>query len=169
MNRICKVMISAVLMLSVLLASASCGELKVVEKSELGLNFVIPESFERTGTFYADIEYGDGETAFFADAMHYSELELTAGATVRECTEKILDNMQFGGVTITYDDARGTASFDTWASDAEGTESYYNYITVLLGPEYVYVARYVCPGTEKAIEKHTEDFAEMSSRLSARQ
>ena len=169
MKKIFKAVISAVLMLSVLFASASCGKLKVVEKSELGLNFVIPESFERTSTFYADIEYGDGDIAFFADVMHYSELELTAGATVRECTEKILDNMEFGGVTITYDDVRGTASFDTWASDGEGAESYYNYITVLLGPEYVYVARYVCPGTEKAIKKYTEDFAEMSSRLSVRQ
>lgn len=168
MKKIFKAVISAVLMLSVLIASVSCGELKVVEKSELGLNFVVPEGFERTSTFYADIEYGDGETAFFADVMQYSELELTAGATVRECTEKILDNMKFGGVMITYDDARGTATFDTWASDGEGTESYYNYITVLLGDNYVYVARYVCPGTEKTIKKHTEDFAEMSARLSVR-
>ena len=152
-----------------LFSFASCGELKVVEKSELGLNFVIPEDYERTHTLYADIEYGNGKTAFFADAMSYSELELSSGATVRECTEKILDNMEFGGVEIVYDDAAGMARFDTWATDEAGNESYYNYITVLVGTNYVYVARYVCPGVEKEIKKHTKDFNEMSSRLSVRQ
>ena len=149
-------------------STASCGKLKVTEKSELGLNFVIPEDYERTYTNYADIEYGDGETAFFADVMPYSELELTNTATVRECTEKILDNMQFGGVTITYDDEKKTAQFDAWATDEQGAESYYNYVVVLLGKNNVYIARYVCPGDEKSMKKHNEDFAEMAARLSVK-
>lgn len=168
MKRIISMIALFALVLATALSVASCGKLKVVEKSELGLNFVIPEDYERTYTYYADIEYGDGETAFFADVMPYSELELTSAATVRECTEKILDNMQFGGVTITYNDESKTAQFDAWASDEEGAESYYNYVVVLLGKSNVYIVRYVCPGDEKSMKKHSEDFAEMASRLSVK-
>jgi hypothetical protein len=156
------------MLLCVSLSAVSCGKLKVVEKTELGLTFVIPEDFERTYTYYADIEYGNGKTAFFADVMPYSELELTSSATVRECTEKILDNMNFGGVNITYNDDKKIAQFDAWASDEEGLESYYNYVVVLLGKSNVYIARYVCPGDEKSMKKYTEDFATMAASLSAK-
>ena len=162
-------LVSLLCLFATCLACVSCGKLKLVEKSELGLNFAIPEDFERTYGLFADIEYGNDETAFFADVMSYSELELSSGASVRECTEKILDNMKFGGVEIIYNDEKKTATFDTWATDETRTESYYNYITVLVGENAVFVARYVCSGDEKSMKKYSDDFIEMSAYLSVRQ
>ena len=164
------------LALVVLLSVSACG-FKTVEKSELGLSFVIPEDFVRRELLqgvdysnyerFADIEYGNGEIFFFADVMPYSELGLTSSASITECTEALLDNMEYSGTNITYDQEKKTATYDTWATE-DGTESYYSYITILLGKNSIYIARYACPGTDKAMEKYSKRFAEMSAILVAK-
>ncbi len=149
-----------------LFAMSGCGKQKLVYKTEMGLNFAVPEDFKRTYSYGVDIEYSGDETAFFADLIQYSVYELEYGATVKACTEAIIDAMNLGGVTIKYDSERNTAQFDTWATDEDNLESYYNYITVLPSKNGIFVARYVCPGAEKAISKYASDFAEMASHLS---
>lgn len=142
-----------------------CGKTKLVYKTELGLNFAVPEDFERTYNYGVDIEYSGDETAFFVDLISYSEYELEYGATVKTCTEAVIDAMNLGGTSIKYDSERNAAQFDTWATDENNTESYYNYITVLPSKNGIFVARYVCFGAEKAIDKYASDFAEMASHL----
>lgn len=172
-----KKIICAFLVITLAFSLFACGKTKTVEKTELGLTFVIPENYVRRellpgtdyGTYkrFADIEYGDGDTFFFADVITYSELELTPSATIQQCTNKILELNGFGGTNISYDEERKSASFDSLATE-DYTESYYSYITVLLGKNNVYVARYACIGAEKAIKKFTPEFAKMSASLSAK-
>ncbi len=159
------VLIAALVAGTVLLVQ-SCSKLKLVEKTEGGLNFAIPEDFERSYNYGADIEYSGEETAFFADLFPYSDYELSYGASIKECTEAVIDANKLGNVTINYDSEKNSAQFDTWASDEEGSESYYNYIVVLLSKNGIYIVRYVCAGTEKEIDKYSDDFAEMAAYLS---
>lgn len=171
-----KRIISLLLACVILLSVSACG-FKTVEKSELGLSFVLPEDFVRRELLpdidhsnyerFADIEYGNGEIFFFADVMPYSELGLTSSASITQCTEALLDNMEYSGTNLVYDQERKTATYDTWATE-DGTESYYSYITILLGKNNVYIARYACPGTDKEMEKYSKRFAEMSLMLTAK-
>ncbi len=160
------VLLTAVLILGTVLIFQKCSALKLVEKTEGGLKFAIPEDFERSYNYGADIEYSGDDIAFFADLFPYSDYELTYGATIKECTEAVIDANSLGNVTIRYDEVKKTAQFATWATDEEGVESYYNYIVILLSKNGVYVARYVCAGTDREIKKYSEDFSEMAGYLS---
>ena len=178
------VLVLCVLILSALCSSlTSCGEeeVKLISKTEAGLNFVIPENFERTYKIYDTykdpndpektqvkwpvLEYSNDEIGFVVDLKQYSDYELSYGATVKQCTEAIIDKMGLDAA-ITYDDARNVAQFDTWASDEEGAEAYYSYIVILPAANGIYIARYVCEGSEETIEKHVSEFAEWATKLS---
>ncbi len=162
---ICILLVAALVAGAVLLFR-SCTALKLIEKTEGGLNFAIPEDFERSYSYGSDIEYVGEDIAFFADLFPYSDYKLSYGATIKECTEAVIDANQLANVTIEYDYEKNTAKFGTWASDEGGAESYYNYIVILTSRNGVYVVRYVCAGTEKEMNKHLDDFAEMASYLS---
>ncbi len=168
-KRFTKIFIALTLVISSVFTLASCDD--YVEKSELGLNFVIPDDYEREYNLYGDIEYGNGETAFIADVIPYSEYNdkgITKDSGILDCTKAIIDTMELGNVQITYNESASTAQFDTWVSDGEQGESFYNYIVILLGENNIYVVRYVCAGTEKEMDKHKGDFAEMASHLSVK-
>lgn len=164
LKKVFKPLVAAVLLVATCLSLMSCG---YVEKSELGLNFVIPDDYERLYNLVGDIEYGNDETMLVVNLKLYSDYELSSDATVAECTEKIIDAMKFENVMLTVDEENRRSQFDVWATE-DGSESYYNYITVLLSDTYIYIVRYVCAGTEKAMNKHKGDFAEMASKLSVR-
>ncbi len=144
-----------------------CGKLKLVHKTEYGLNFAIPEEFELSNDYGFDIEYKGKNTAFYVDLISYSEYEnIEYGSGITACTEAVIDALELGGVNINYNFEKNTAQFDAWVSDSEGAESYYNYITILISQSGIFAARYVCAGTDKAIKKNSESFAEMASYLS---
>ena len=172
LKTILKPLVVTVLLVAICLSLVSCG---YVEKSELGLNFVIPEDYERLYDFdldeeellEGDIKYGNGETMLVVHLKLYSDYDLTPDATVAECTEKIIDAMKFKNVMLTVDEENRRSQFDVWATQ-DGSVSYYNYITVLLSDSYIYIVKYVCAGSEKEMSKHKEDFVEMASKLSVR-
>ncbi|MBR2466963.1 MAG: hypothetical protein IKB38_08580 [Clostridia bacterium] len=169
-----------ILLLSLVLTSfAGCGEEVLVNKTEGGLNFVIPDDFERTYKTYTNaeeniyklFEYSSDDIGFVVDLIPYSvykhedETEFRYGESIKTCTEAIIDEMGLSS-TITYNEEKKTAQFDTWVSDEAGTEAYYSYITILLSKRGIFVARYICEGSESKIEKYVSKFAEMSSHLS---
>ena len=124
-----------------------------------------PDDPEKTQVKWPILEYSSDEIGFVVDLMQYSTYELSYGATVKQCTEAIIDKMGFD-TAINYDEERNVAQFDTWASDEEATEAYYSYIVILPAANGIYVARYVCEGSEETIEKYVTKFAEMAAKLS---
>ncbi len=169
------VILTAAIIIGIIFLVKSCSEededFVYVNKSELGLNFVIPDSFKRTYDYALDgidIEYSGEEIAFFVDLIPYTEYEenygVTSESSIKECTDAIMKAMSFEDMNIRYTDS--TAQFDVWTTDEVGSASFYNYITVLLSQNGIYVARYVCVGADEAIEKYSPIFAEMSSYLS---
>lgn len=159
------------MLLGVLLITASCRkedepEYALVNKTEFGLNFTVRENYVRSYTYGFDIEYSSDEVGFFVDLMPYSDYELSYGADIQTCTKKIIEVMKFGGVEINYNAEKKTSHFDAWVANEEDGESYYNYIVVLLSKNGIFIARYVCAGTDQQMQKHSADFAEMAKHLS---
>ena len=177
MKKIIGCVLTIAVMLGVLFAFSSCDKKgKLLDYSELGMNFRLPEEFRKFTVGTADIHYSTPDVTFEIQYMPKEEFEdIEMGyyfpfeMTVKEYTEFLIDENGWADPEkteqYTYDEARNSTSFYLfWTPDPNEFPWSYYYFTVMKNEYAFYVAMFMCE--EEKYPDYSEKFVEWSSYIS---
>ena len=176
MKKITGLILTLALVMTLIFSLSSCdkkGEL--VDYSELGINFRLPEEFRKFTVATADIHYSTPDVTFEVQYMpkeDFDDIEMgyyiPFDMTVKEYTEFLISENGWTDPDkteqYTYDEKRDSTSFTIfWTPDPNEYDWEYYYFTIMKNEYAFYVAMFLCK--EEKYPDYSEKFVEWSSYL----
>ncbi len=178
MKKIIGIILTLSLAATLVFSLSACkkNQTGLVEHSELGLNFMLPNEFRKFTVQTADIHYSTPEAKFEVQYMPKTDFEdiemgyyISFDMTVKEYTEFLIEENGWADPEkteqYTYDEARDATNFSFfWSPDRNLFPYEYYYFTVMKNEYAFYVAMFSCE--QDLYPNYNEKFEEWSRHLS---